>query len=537
MGMIEELKPLLDTRQEFGLQREVDSIVVLVSFLNQLWGGDQNSDKRIKDTLSRYLLDEETFNHIKEKRIKAGRNDNKDDCVESLNEFLRQVLWINPKTPLKSKATPESPLPSADLKKINYFPLSRRFLGEVGSQLQLGRDLYLCLESAIGKDSPRLSRVRNRLVELEKHKEVEEEFIETLLKEYQDEQERPVGEESTKVPNRAKDFSFLFDQMGEDLSALLDLDISVLSKPRMLLYLERLVNLYALLYYLNIITSQINDSGELTPLKEERPLILPICSNEMNSSYYKYSEACCFLYKEKAESFWRKYLLHRVKHNVNNLGSVKSSAKKILTTFLAPENMRKILGFSSAGSQITDRKKDVLQDSISEIIDLLKDGKMSPEETFTESFLRYNLMGQRTLARIRWILDRQGKGAGIVAQGSTKIAYFQVKPELLELLAIIFFNRNSNKDKENTSKLSLRNFIFEMRNRYGIVLGHSKGVEKSIGEQGISIPPRYLLEENLTHLIKMLQNLNMLKSLSDTNMYISHTFPCVKEEKCKAKPR
>ncbi|MDQ1354083.1 MAG: hypothetical protein QG657_4392 [Acidobacteriota bacterium] len=521
----DNLKSLLDISEEFGLQREVDSVVVLSGFLRQLWEKEHQPQESLKETLSDFLRDEYSTADI-ENHIVFKMDDNKKNIINSIQEFLRQVLLINPT--IESSGSDD---PQKKPKQPSYFPIYHRFLAKMSSQRRLGQTLGILLDSALkDKKSDSLEKIRRGVTQLGNRREAEENFVDILFmdpvkKKETGSKSQGSDDRVTTPPNKNRDYASLFIQMGEDLANLFNLDTNVLSKSRMFLYLERFVNLYALLYYLQIIGSRIDEKGKLIP-PGQQPLILPICSNEMGNSYYRYSEECCQIYRMQAESFWRKYILDRVSDNVRELKCSKLDAEKILNHFLEPDRIWPIFRVSDKKIKTTGKKViEDLEKVMKEKIDLLKNSSMSPVEIFTEAFLQYNLMGQRTLARIRWIFNRQGRGAGLVSLGLNKIAHFQLKPELLELLVIIF----SSRCKGNPAQLSLRNFIHDIRRYYGIVLGPSEGLENALEKQGLPVPPRYLLEDNLDNLTRMLRNLNMLKSRSDTAKYITSPFPWLKE--------
>ena len=406
-------------------------------------------------------------------------------------------------------------------KSITYNPLNHRLLGEIPSKFQLGRTLYLCLENSINDDEK--EKIKERLNAVERHQEAEEGIIETLIQWDHDAQKvNPTKDTRIGLPIRAVNYKSLFKQFGEDLIALLDLDINMLSKSRILLYLECLTNLYALLYYLRIICKK-EDTVTGKPPPGDLPLVLPLCSNESDDSYKTFSDVCLQLYRQKAVVFWREYLLERVRDNAEVLGCRGEDAGRIFNDF---RKNYEVIFKSQTDETESQKRKETLEIEIRKSLEQLAKAGIDPDEQFTEAFLSYNLKASRTLAMLR-ILDWQGPGAGLVAPKRERVKHFHLKPHLLETLVIVFSSRYRNQQ----SRLSLRNFISEVRQRYGIVLGHSDNLEQALGKQDLPVPNRYLLDRNLRHLITMLRDINMLESLSDTAMFVKCPFHWRQEER------
>jgi hypothetical protein len=520
-----KLKLLLNTMQEYGLRREVDPPVVLGGFLNQSWSykpSQKKDELSTKDKLSRFLI-LESYDKIDE-CIKVAGNGNKGKTVKILKDFLKQILWTNPEAfekRLKKKKFEEISNEKEQkylLKSITYNPFNRRLLGEIRRDLQIGQTLFECLNKALHHDKEKMDKIKDRLNSLEFHQEVEEKILETLFLPPDDNG----GEENSNmefsrqnnIPDRAENYTSLFGQLGDDLLALLELDIPLLSKSRILLYLEKITNLYALLYYLRIICVKTDPPGEL-------PLILPLCSNELDDRFKDYSDTCFQLYRQISEDFWRKYLYNHVDANASVLGCRGKDPFTILEEFSKDKNATSIFG-QIGSTSIMNLKEEIK----SSLVLLQKSSLPTHVHKFTEAYLIYNLKGQRTLARMKLILDWQGAGAGIVAPEKVKGKHFHLKPELLETFVIIFYSRN----RHQQDKLSLRDFIAEIRRRYGIILGPSETLDAELKKQGLPIPQPSLLKRNFGHLISMLMNLNMLERLSDKAMFIKCPFPFKKEE-------
>lgn len=527
-----KLKPLLDTMKEYGLRREVDPPVVLAGFLKRSWShklSQTKGESGTRDKISRFLI-QEPCDEVDE-RIKVSGN--KGDAVEILIHFLRQILWTNPGAFIKRMNKKESKEISREeknienlLRSITYNPFNRHLLeGKISGNLQIGQTLYECLNDALKNDKEKMDKIRDRLNTLEGHREVEETIIETLFQSHTSDTDGN-GNSNTElsispvVPGNAKHYTSLFKQLGADLLALLELDIPLLSKSRILLYLEKITNLYALLYYLRIICKKTDPQpGSLPP--GEQPLILPLCSNELDDRFKDYSDTCFQLYRQVSENFWREYLGKKVGDNAKCLGCSGKDPFKILEEFCKNENFISIFG------QMGKKSLDNLKEEIENSLGLLQDSSLpSHVNKFTEAYLIYNLKGQRTLGRMKRILDWQGAGAGIVAPEKAKGKHFHLKPELLEMLVIIFYSRN----RHQQDMLSLRNFIAEIRQKYGIILGPSGKLEAALKKQDLPVPPPSLLKKNFGHLISMLMNLNMLERLSDKAMFIKCPFPLRKEE-------
>jgi hypothetical protein len=517
-----ELKLLLNTMMEYGLRREVDPPVVLAGFLNQSWSYKPSPTK---DELSRFLI-LKSYGKVDE-RIKVAGNSNKGETVKILKDFLKQILWTNPEAFEKrlGKKNPEEISNAKEekylLKSITYNPLNHHLLGEIKGDSRIGQTLFECLNEALHHDKGKMDKIRDRLNSLECYQEVEEKILETFFLQPDDkegemnsnmESSRPI-----KVPDRAEEYMSLFNKLGDDLLALLELDNSLLSKSRILLYLEKITNLYVLLYYLRIIC-EMTDSPFGIPPPRELPLILPLCSNELDDRFKDYSDTCFQFYRQKSENFWRSYLQKRVDYNAHQLHCPGDSARDILNKFI--ENDKDIFRLPMG---TVDTLRDEIENSL---VQLEKSSLRSHVNKFTEAYLIYNLKGQRTLARMKLILDWQGAGAGLVAPEKVKGKHFHLKPELLETLVIIFYNRN----RHQQDKLSLRNFIAEIRRSYGIILGPSENLEAELKKQGLPVPQPSLLKRNFGHLISMLMNLNMLERLSDKAMFIKCPFPFKKEE-------
>jgi hypothetical protein len=519
----EKLKLLLNTMQEYGLRREVDPPVVLGGFLNRSWSYKPSPTK---DELSRFLI-LKSYDKVDE-RIKVSGNRNRAEAVNILKDFLKQILWTNPEAfeeRLKKK-NPEEVGSENELKSITYNPLNRRLLGDIRRDLQIGQTLFECLNEALQDDKEKMNKIRKRLNSIEAHGEVEEKILETLYLLPSDkggeENSDTESPRSPRVRERAKNYTSLFRQFGDDLLALLELDNALLSKSRILLYLEKITNLYALLYYLRIICEK-TDPQPGTPPPGELPLVLPLCSNELEDRYKDYSDTCFQFYRQKSEDFWRSYLHERVYDNAGKLGCRGKDPNAILDEFSKEKNVNEIFG--QIGSKI-DRLKDEIESNLKELHLLKKSSLRTPVDKFTEAFLVYNLKGQRTLARMKLILDWQGAGAGIVAPEKVKGKHFHLKPELLETLVIVFYNRY----RHQQDRLSLRDFIDEVRKRYGIILGPSENLEAQLKTQGLPVPQPSLLKRNFEHLISLLANLNMLERLSDKAMFIKCPFPLQTEE-------
>jgi len=520
-----KLEPLLNTMQEYGLRREVEPAVVLGGFLNQFWSFKHSSTK---DELSRFLI-LESYDKVDE-RIKVAGNGNKGETVNILKDFLKQILWTNPEAfekRLKKKNLEEISNAKEQkelLKSITYNPLNHHLLGEIKGDSRIGQTLYECLNEALQYDKVTLDKIRDRLNSLECHREVEEKILDNLFRSHGDtdgEDNLNTGpSRSSRMPDRAGDYTSLFKQFGDDLLALLELDIPFLSKSRILLYLEKVTNLYALLYYLRIICEK-TDPQQGTPPPDGLPLILPLCSKELDDRFKDYSDACFQLYRQQSEDFWRTYLNEKVDKNADKLGCKGHDPFKILEEFSKDKNATSIFG--QIGSTTINNLKDEIKSSL---VLLQKSSLPSHVDKFTEAFLIYNLKGQRTLSRMKRILDWQGAGAGIVAPEKGKGKHFNLNPELLETLVIIFYSRN----RHQQDKLSLQNFIAEICLKYGIILGPSENLETKLKGQDLPVPQPSLLKRNFEHLISMLANLNMLERLSDKAMFIKCPFPLQKDE-------
>lgn len=503
--MTKELKPLLRIREEYGFQREVKPSVVLGDFLSQFWG---DGDKKEHERLTFFLLGEHS-DVIKQ--IQISRYKNREHYCKTLRSFLKQTLCTNldsiqkyEKMDKKEKEKRKSSI----LKNVTYNPLNRRLISKTSSVFQLGSEIYWRLQKAM--DSDDFDKLRIRLKEIESYKEPEEEIIQ-LLFQWNSKDSKPndpdnkIKEEEEKGKQElAKSFKPLFKQFGDDLTSFIKLDIKSFSKVRFLNYLERLVNLYTLLYYLSII------GGD----KNERPLILPVCSNEPEADFRGFADECLQIYRQKAIQFWWRHIHDRVKYDAKILGCTKFEALEIFNKFKEKDNEVKIFTYSTSVS------KKRLSKSIIEELGLLESASnLSPTEKFAEAFLRYNSKASRTIARLR-ILDWQGPGAGLVAPETGRRKHFHLKPDLLEVLVILFVSRN----RKQPLKLSLREFVEDLRKRYGIIIGYTEGLESALRQQEMPLPSRSLLNTNLNHLINMLRNLNMLESLSDTAMFIRCPF-------------
>jgi hypothetical protein len=241
----------------------------------------------------------------------------------------------------------------------------------------------------------------------------------------------------------------------------------------------------------------------------------------LDDRFKDYSDTCFQLYRQVSEGFWCKYLHKHVDNNANVLGCRGKDPFIILEEFSKDKNATSIFG-QIGSTSIMNLKEEIK----SSLVLLQKSSLPSHVDKFTEAFLIYNLKGQRTLARMKQILDWQGAGAGIVAPEKVKGKHFHLKPELLETLVIIFYSRN----RHQQDRLSLLDFISEIRRRYGIILGPSENLEIELKKQGLPVPQPSLLKRNFGHLISMLMNLNMLERLSDKAMFIKCPFPFKKEE-------
>ncbi|MCU0289020.1 MAG: hypothetical protein MUF15_21830, partial [Acidobacteria bacterium] len=369
------LKRLLETNQEYGFQREVDQAEVLGDFLSQVW--PQNSPKD-HENLTHFLSGD---NQGTDNIITSGTDDS-DLLKKTLNEYLKNTLLIKldafEKRILKKKE-PENKLEAKDIKKISYHPLNHRFLTEPG--IRLGSFLYSCLYKYV--DKKRIEIIKKRLISLEHHQEAEEKIVSAIFKWPTESSETwQAKTPEADVPERSKDYKSLFEQFAEDLEALLQLDIKLMSKNRVLLYLERLINLYALLYYLRIICRYTDDKKgqDMDP-----PLILPLCSNEADDLFKDYSTRCFEVYRQKAVAFWREYLRERIVHNAEELKCINDNAAGILKNFTAYGSQ--IFGFSQTHDEkVKTPKKTIkkLEEEIKEILDDIKDIEMSNIERFTE---------------------------------------------------------------------------------------------------------------------------------------------------------
>lgn len=494
------LKPLLNTNQEFGFQKEVNSAIVLGEFLMQFW---PSSSDDFRSELTKMLLN----SNYDVKNLKTGGKDKTDDLVEILKNFLRDSLWTNPDAYKQRINIEKTSAEENNIPNISYYPLNRKLLATSTSKAQLGRKLFLSLKDAFKDNPQQFSFIEERLRKVEQHPEIEEEIISTIFScpVEQAPQDSSNNQEDNIPPLRAKYYSSLFKQFGDDLQSLLELDIKLLAKPRLLLYLERLVNLYALLYYLRIICNHI-DEEEKCP--DDLPFILPLCSKEAEDAFKDYTTQCFQVYRSKIVAFWRKYLKDRIEHNAKILKCNEKDAETILEIFL------KI-------NVIFPRKPKKEGKEIKDIINQISKFNIdSGIEHFTEAFLLHNLKSIRTVQRLRLILDWQGTGAGLVAPQSGNVKHFHLKPELLELLVIIFYSQNRFKP----SNLTLRKFILEIRNRYGIILGHFPGIEKKIEKQGLLLYKHDEFKKNYENFLSMLRELNMLESLSDMAMFIKCPF-------------
>ncbi len=515
MGDARLIIRLLGINQEYGFQREVEPKVVLGEFLAQFW-----SQSSLES--SEWLTDSLRDNLHKIDKILTGGKYNPELLKETLTEYLKGTLLTNPEAferrLKRSKSSGKAPDSNA-LKKISYNPLNHRFLSEPTS-IQLGRQLYLCLRDAVNKN--RVNMIKERLLAVEQHQETEEKIIDAIFDWPVDKHENHQAKEpgGGKPPERAKEYISLFKQFAEDLEALLQLDIKLMSKTRILLYLERLVNLYALLYYLRIIcdyTDKKKKNGA------DPPLIIPLCSDEADDIFKDYSTRCFEVYRQKAVAFWREYLKNRIAKNVKALNCEEKDANEILKKFIEHEPQIFRLPSTKDEKKAKQPKKAMLklEKEIKEILEQVSNINISSVERFTEAYLAYNLKRGRTLVHLRRVLDWQGPGAGIAAPEGGNVKHFHLKPELLETLVIIFANRYKTKP----SQLSLRDFVSETRSRYGIILGHSPGFEESVEKQELPGLKNDIFKKNSDNFISMLRSLNMLESLSDTAMYIKCPFP------------
>ncbi|MCP4353606.1 MAG: hypothetical protein GY795_49800 [Desulfobacterales bacterium] len=424
-----------------------------------------------------------------------------------LIKFLQQMLLTSPDKFTTYLEREDINIQNEELSKkqldaITYKPFNHRLLSDIKQALRLGQTLYSCIKMAV-KDED-FEKLKSRLNSIEQHKEAEEGIINTLFQfdTSLQPQDSTVSEKS-ELPEKAENYKKLFIQCGEDLSALLKLNIDIISKPRLLIYLERLINLYILLYYLRVICKKDDNKDS------DSPLILPVCSNESDDEFKLIGDNCLQIYRHKAVQFWREYVRERVAINADILKCSKKKPQKILEEFLKHHQIFKT----------GPKRLNKIEDDIPKNLKQLTYAKSDPVDQFTEAFLSYNLKGNRTLARLR-IFDWQGPGAGIVAPERGTVKHFHLMPELLETLVIIFVSQN----RHQSLQLSLQNFIINVRERYGIILGHSEYLEPALGKQSLPIPSRSLLDRNLMHVISMLRHLNMLESLSDTAMFIKCPF-------------
>jgi hypothetical protein len=498
---------LLDINQEYGFQREVDPAMVLGEFLARFWSqGSQASISNLTDSLS------DNLNNVG--NIITGGKYDPTLLKETLTEYLKSTLLINPEAferrLLKSKSSGKK-LDDKELRKIPYCPLNHRFLIEPTS-IQLGRQLYLCLD--FESDKNRINNIKERLLVVEQHQETEEKIIAVIFDwpagNHENRQAKEPG--GGNPPGRAKEYISLFKQFAEDLESLLQLDIKLMSKTRILLYLERLVNLYALLYYLRIICDYTDKKKKPGA---DPPLIIPLCSEEADDEFKDYSTRCFEVYRQKAVASWREYLKKRIEQNADVLKCTNDKAEDILEKFIANETQ--IFRLPKKSKKVIEQFKKDIKGILEQVSNITNSGI----ERFTEAYLAYNLTRNRTLVRLRRVLDWQGPGAGIAAPEKGNVKHFHLKPELLETLVIIF----SNRYKTRPSQLSLRNFVSETRARFGIILGHSPGLEESVKKQELPGLKNDLFKKNSDNFISMLRSLNMLESLSDMAMYIKCPFP------------
>ncbi len=526
----EKLEALLDTSRVYGFERDVPPSVVLGGFLKQFWflGGSD-----IKNQVSRYLIPDEEMSEIDAVlKISDESGSDKKQLIDTLKEFLRQILWTNPESVIKrwEDKNKEKRDTNKLLKTVNWHPLDKRFLGDI-TYSRFGNALYCGLVQL--KDN-NFAKLQDQIKNVDEAQEAEVKIVATLFDKSwnQRQKDNPRCDADDTAPSDLHKYSSLFRQMGEDLSGLLKLDTNMMSKSRFLLYLERLVNLYALLYYMRVICEK-TDSDNGKPPSGDFPLILPLCSNEAEDGFKEYSTICFQRYRQKADTFWRKYLKERIQKNVNSLGCGDKDASTILDAFLKNESeiFRITKGNTEAADKLVCDKPDelsknkaikTLKDELTESLNKLKQSpiKLSPVDQFTEAFLSYNLKGSRTLARLRRIMHSQGPGAGIVAPETDRVKHFHLKPELLELLVILFSSRYRNQP----SRLDLQHFVSEIRERYGIILGPSENWQEALKKQDLPIPKHGLLKKNFDHLTTMLRNLDMLESLSDTAKYVKCPF-------------
>lgn len=517
-----KLKPLLDTKEKYGFRREHDPAMVLGGFLSQFW---PNYSPEARENLTRFLYENEndSFNIVT-----GGKKDPK-LLKKTLKSFLINTLWTNPefyKSYLKKARDKDKAKDRDDtyyskaIKKVPYHPLNSRLLDmKLSEDRLLGRSLYICLKEAVGKE--KLVAIKKKLLTVENHQEAEEEIISTILKWERDKMEVSQSKDSDK-PEEAMHYKSLFSQFGEDLGALLKLDIGSISKSRMLLYLERLVNLYALLYYLRIICDYTDAKKKPDKLP---PLILPLCFYEADDLFKDYSTKSFEVYRQKAVAYWREYLKERIEHNAKELNCLEKGEKEILKKFI--ENEPDIFRISGIGSKKRTQKAiKKLEDEMTGTLEQISEIDMPNIDRFTEAFLKYNLK-RRTVVRLRRILDWQGPGAGLVAPESGSVKHFHLNPELLETLVIIFSARHETKK----TRLSLRDFVSQIVERYGIVLGYYPKVKIALQRQELPEIKDELFRKNSNNFIAMLRGLDMLESLSDTAMYVKCPFPFQKNNR------
>ncbi len=494
-----ELKSLLKIGESYGFKIGVDPDVVLAGFLAELWSPPSDKSQLIK--LTNYLCGKESD----EKKKKANKVKYRDKKKEEykFKQFLREKLWLKPRNTIdylmKNDVLGEggNSLKPKHFKKIIYRPLNKKFLKVFPTLEDLGKVLYHRLENSIS--TSRLNRIKEKTKNLENKEELEEIVVAKLL-DFQPSNTKIIETISSEKqePFESKATKYLFDQFATDIESLLAIDIHSIAKPKLLNFLGRLVNFYALLYYLTVICEF---SGK------KRPLITPLCGEKISSKGQNISTNCLSEYRQKAIRFWRKYIKKNVTHNIRILKLQDATLEEIVDEFIAADKRdSKIFGvpknFESAVAAMYKRIKKIPET----VREQYSDAEMEPIDLFVEGYLQDNLSAGRTIAKIR-ILDHQGPGAGIVAPKGKKWKHFHLNIELLELLVICFINNSEIKYGDK----SLKSFISFLEVKYGIIINDNSRIRAELEAQNLPVP-YYSQQENLE---EMLEQINMLTTLSD----------------------